>query len=129
MFGKAMRAVSQDADAAADGLNVDNTISFTFALARRWPVRPASWWASTQLDQPADGHGARPGRRSSPRSSAASASFPAHSSAACSSDWPRTTVSAVGFSTFKDAVVYALLILILIVKPAGLLGKDVKEKV
>ena len=38
-------------------------------------------------------------------------------------------VTAYGSSLYKDAVVYAILILILIIKPAGLLGKNVKEKV
>ncbi|NLH97365.1 MAG: branched-chain amino acid ABC transporter permease, partial [Clostridiaceae bacterium] len=38
-------------------------------------------------------------------------------------------VSGYGNSMFRDAVVYAILILILIVKPAGLLGKNVREKV
>ena len=33
------------------------------------------------------------------------------------------------YSMFKDAVVFAILILILIVKPSGLLGKETKEKV
>ncbi|MEE0777280.1 MAG: branched-chain amino acid ABC transporter permease, partial [Bacillota bacterium] len=32
-------------------------------------------------------------------------------------------------SLFKDAVVYGILILILIIKPSGLLGKNTKEKV
>ena len=40
-----------------------------------------------------------------------------------------TLVAAVGQSTFRDAVVFGVLILILIVKPTGLLGKNVKEKV
>lgn len=37
----------------------------------------------------------------------------------------------VGFwiSTYRDAVAFAILILILLIKPAGLLGKNVKEKV
>lgn len=37
----------------------------------------------------------------------------------------------VGFwiSTYRDAVAFAILIIILLVKPAGLLGKNVKEKV
>ena len=38
-------------------------------------------------------------------------------------------VSAAGYSMYKDAVVFAILIVILIVKPAGLLGRDVREKV
>ena len=40
-----------------------------------------------------------------------------------------TLVSSLGYSMFKDGVVFAILILILIVKPAGLLGKNRKEKV
>ena len=40
-----------------------------------------------------------------------------------------TMVTAYGSSLYKDAVVYAILILILIIKPAGLLGKNKKEKV
>ena len=38
-------------------------------------------------------------------------------------------VAGYGSSLYKDAVVYIILIIILIVKPAGLLGKNVKEKV
>ena len=37
--------------------------------------------------------------------------------------------NAYGDSTLTDAVVFGLLILILLVKPAGLLGKHVREKV
>ena len=40
-----------------------------------------------------------------------------------------TLTTALGFSDFKDAVVYAVLILILLIRPAGILGKHVKEKV
>ena len=38
-------------------------------------------------------------------------------------------VSGYGSSLYKDAVVYVILIIILVVKPAGLLGKNVREKV
>jgi len=38
-------------------------------------------------------------------------------------------VAGYGNSMFRDAVVFAILILILIVKPSGLLGKNTKEKV
>ena len=37
--------------------------------------------------------------------------------------------TAAGLSQFTDAVVFGILILILLLKPAGLLGKNVKEKV
>ena len=40
-----------------------------------------------------------------------------------------TLVAGYWSSLWKDAVVYLILIVILIVKPAGLLGKNVKEKV
>lgn len=40
-----------------------------------------------------------------------------------------TLVAGYGFSTYKDAIVYIILIVILLIKPAGLLGKNVKEKV
>ena len=38
-------------------------------------------------------------------------------------------VVSYGSSLYRDAIVYVILILILIIKPAGLLGKNVKEKV
>ena len=38
-------------------------------------------------------------------------------------------VAGYGYSMYRDAVVFAILILILIVKPAGLLGKNIREKV
>lgn len=40
-----------------------------------------------------------------------------------------TIVTYLGGSMYKDAVVYGLLIVILLVMPAGLFGKNVKEKV
>ena len=40
-----------------------------------------------------------------------------------------TLVAGYGFSTYKDAIVYIILIVILLIKPVGLLGKNVKEKV
>ena len=36
---------------------------------------------------------------------------------------------SIGLSSYRDAVVYGILILILLVRPAGILGKNVKEKV
>ena len=39
------------------------------------------------------------------------------------------TLSAAGLSVWKDGVVFAILIVVLLVKPTGLLGKPVIEKV
>ena len=38
-------------------------------------------------------------------------------------------VSAIGLSVWKDAVVFLLLIIVLIVKPTGILGRTINEKV
>ncbi len=40
-----------------------------------------------------------------------------------------TFVGASDFSTYRDAIAFAVLILILLFKPAGLLGKATVEKV
>jgi len=40
-----------------------------------------------------------------------------------------TLVSGYGNSMYRDAAVFAFLIIILILKPSGLLGKNSKEKV
>ena len=128
--GKAMRAVSQDADAARlMGINVDNTISVTFAigsaLAGAAGVMMGLVYTSIQplmgmtLGMKAfvaavfGGIGLIPGALLG----------------AYAVGFIETIVNGVGFSTYKDAAVYLLLILILIVKPAGLLGKNTKEKV
>ena len=38
-------------------------------------------------------------------------------------------VSGIGFSTWRDAAAFFILIIVLIVKPTGLLGKNIREKV
>jgi len=38
-------------------------------------------------------------------------------------------VSAYGYSLYKDAVAFAILIFMLLIKPKGLFGKNVREKV
>jgi len=38
-------------------------------------------------------------------------------------------VSGLGASTWRDAVAFLILILVLIIKPSGLFGKNVREKV
>jgi branched-chain amino acid transport system permease protein len=40
-----------------------------------------------------------------------------------------TMVVGYGSSLYRDAIVYAILIIVLIVKPSGLLGKNQREKV
>jgi branched-chain amino acid transport system permease protein len=40
-----------------------------------------------------------------------------------------TALSATAYSTYRDAVAFGILILILLVRPAGILGTAVTEKV
>ncbi|NLJ78682.1 MAG: branched-chain amino acid ABC transporter permease, partial [Tissierellia bacterium] len=40
-----------------------------------------------------------------------------------------TMVSAYGGSIFKDAIAFAILILVLLIRPNGLLGRTTREKV
>ena len=40
-----------------------------------------------------------------------------------------TLAITIGLSSYRDAVVYGILIVILLVRPAGILGINVKEKV
>mgnify|MGYP000870971388 CR=1 FL=1 len=40
-----------------------------------------------------------------------------------------TMVSGYASSLYKDAVAFAILILVLLIKPSGLLGKNTREKV
>jgi len=40
-----------------------------------------------------------------------------------------TFTYVISLDTFRDAIVYAVLIIILLVRPSGILGKNVKEKV
>lgn len=129
-LGKAMRAVSQDADAARlMGINVNNTISFTFALgsalAGAAGVLVAVYYNSINPLM-----GMVPGLKAFIAAVLGGIGLlPGALIGGYFIGVVETFVSGTGFSTFKDAVVYALLIIILVVKPSGLLGKNEKEKV
>ena len=38
-------------------------------------------------------------------------------------------VSAIGLSVWKDGIVFAILIVVLLVKPTGIMGHEIQEKV
>lgn len=129
-MGKAMRAVSTDASAAQlMGINVDNTISFTFflgsALAGAAGVLVGLYYNTIDPMM-----GVAPGLKAFVAAVLGGIGIiPGALVGGLTIGIVETMVSAYGNSMIRDAVVYGLLIVILIIRPAGILGKHVKEKV
>lgn len=129
-MGKAMRAVSTDASAAQlMGINVDNTISFTFflgsALAGAAGVLVGLYYNTIDPMM-----GVAPGLKAFVAAVLGGIGIiPGALVGGLTIGVVETMVSAYGNSMIRDAVVYGLLIVILIIRPAGILGKHVKEKV
>ena len=129
-MGKAMRAVSQDADAARlMGINVDNTISFTFALGSAL-AGAAGVLVGVYYNSIDPLMGMMPGLKAFVAAVIGGIGLiPGALMGGYVIGFAETFASGYGYSMLKDAVVFALLIVILIVKPSGLLGDNVKEKV
>ena len=129
-MGKAMRAVAVDEEAAQlMGINVDAVISFTFALGSAL-AGVAGVLYGLYFNQMAATMGLTPGLKAFVAAVVGGiGSIPGAMVGGYLIGLLETFVSAFGGSAFKDAAVYALLIVILLVLPAGLFGKNVKEKV
>lgn len=129
-MGKAMRAVAVDEDAAKlMGIDVDRVISFTFALGSALAgiagVLVGLYYNSISATM-----GIVPGLKAFIAAVLGGiGSIPGAMIGGYVIGVLETLVSYLGGSSFKDAVVYLLLIVILIVLPQGLFGKNVKEKV
>ncbi len=128
--GKAMRAVSLDKDAAElMGINVNKIISYTFAmgsaLAGAAGVLVGIYYNTIN---PLMGSG--PGLKAFVAAVLGGIGLiPGAVFGGFFLGMTETVVSAYGGSVYKDAVAFAILIVVLIVKPNGLLGKNTKEKV
>ena len=129
-MGKAMRAVSTDADAARlMGINVDNVISFTFALGSSL-AGAAGVLVGLYYNSIEPMMGYAPGLKAFIAAVLGGIGIiPGAMFGGFTIGIIETLVSGYGGSLIKDAVVYLILIVILIFKPSGLLGKNVKEKV
>lgn len=129
-IGKAMRAVSADRDAAElMGIKVDRTISATFAigsaLAGAGGVLVGIFYNSINPLM-----GMMPGLKAFVAAVFGGIGIiPGAMIGGVSIGVIETMVSGYGSSMYKDAVVFAILILVLIFKPSGLLGKNTREKV
>lgn len=129
-MGKAMRAVAVDEEAAQlMGIDVDRVISFTFVLGSSLAgiagVLVGIYYNSISATM-----GTTPGLKAFVAAVVGGiGSIPGAMVGGYLIGILETVVSFMGGSMYKDAAVYALLIVILLVLPAGLFGKNVKEKV
>ncbi|WP_010011526.1 branched-chain amino acid ABC transporter permease, partial [Loigolactobacillus coryniformis] len=129
-MGKAMRAVSVDPDAAQlIGINIDRTISFTFALGSAL-AGAAGVMIGLYYNSIDPLMGMTPGIKAFVAAVLGGIGLiPGAALGGFVIGILETATQALGFSAFKDAVVYVVLIIILLVRPAGILGKNIKEKV
>ena len=129
-IGKAMRAVSEDRDAAQlMGINVNRTISVTFAIGSALAAVAGVLLCSTVPTlQPTTG--SMPGIRAFTAAVFGGiGSMPGAMLGGILLCIIETLSKKYISTDFSDAIVFGVLILILLVKPAGLLGKQVQEKV
>ena len=129
-MGKAMRAVSEDMGAAQMmGININSTITFTFAIGAvlagigailyccKYPqVKPTTGYLlglKAFVAAVLGGIGSIPGAMLGGLAIGVA----------------EVVVTALGYSTWTDAVVFAILIVVLLVKPTGFMGASLNEKV
>ena len=128
--GKAMRAVSEDQDAAQlMGINVNRTISMTFAIGSALAAVAGVLLCST-VPTLTPTTGSMPGIRAVTAAVFGGiGSIPGAMLGGVLLGIIETFSKAYLSTQFSDAIVFSVLIIILLVKPAGLLGKQVLEKV
>lgn len=128
--GKAMRAVSLDKDAAElMGVNVNKTISYTFAIGSAL-AGAAGVLVGVYYNTINPLMGTAPGLKAFIAAVLGGIGIiPGAVFGGFFLGMTETMVSAYGGSIFKDAVAFTILIIVLLVKPNGLLGKTIKEKV
>lgn len=139
-LGKAMRASAQDAETAQMmGVSVDKVIATTFLLGSMLAAAGGAMWGLNfgSLNQPAilgilpgikafaaaviGGIGSLPGAVIGAMVIGFSENF-------LTALFPRTPDFA-GITEFKDTFAFVLLIVVLLVRPSGIVGEDLSEKV
>lgn len=128
--GKAMRASAYDMEAAAlMGINVDNTISFTFALgsalAGAAGVLVALSWITIDPYM-----GFMPGLKAFVAAVLGGiGSIPGALIGGLFMGVAETMTKAYVSTRLSDAIAFGILIIVLLIKPTGFLGKATREKV
>ena len=129
-MGRAMRAVSFNPEAAAlMGVNTDVVISFTFALGSALAAAAGILYA---INYPSIDPlmGIMPGLKAFVAAVLGGiGNLPGAALGGIIIGVTETLVSGYISSTYRDAIAFAILIVILLVKPSGLLGKKEVEKV
>ncbi len=129
-IGKAMRACSEDKEAAAlMGINVNNIISLTFAIGSGLAAIAAVLLCAT-YPSVTPTLGSMPGIKAFTAAVIGGiGSIPGALLGGLLLGVIEILVKAYGLSELSDAIAFGVLILVLLFKPTGLLGKKVKEKV
>lgn len=128
--GKAMRAVSFDKEAALlMGINTNNIISFTFAIGSALAAA-AGVLMGVYFNTIDPLMGIIPGLKAFVAAVLGGIGIiPGAMAGGLMLGLVESIVSGLGASTWRDAVAFLVLILVLIIKPSGLFGKNVREKV
>jgi len=128
--GKAMRASSQDMEAASlMGINVNNTISLTFAIGSAL-AGIAGVLVAISYPSITPYMGVMPGLKSFVAAVLGGiGSIPGALLGGVAIGLVETFSKAYISTNFSDAIVFGVLIIILLIKPSGLLGKKTHEKV
>ena len=129
-MGKAMRAVSEDRDAAQlMGINVNRTISITFAIGSALAaVAGVLLCSASPALKPTTG--SMPGIRAFTAAVFGGiGSIPGAMLGGILLGVIEELCKGLISTQFSDAIVFGVLIIVLLVKPTGLLGKQVQEKV
>lgn len=129
-LGKAMRAVSNDPGAAQlMGINTNSVISFTFFLGSML-AGAGGMLVGMYYNTITPTMGAGPGLKAFIAAVVGGiGSIPGAMLGGYLIGMTEVMISAFGNSMIRDAVVYLILIIILLVRPNGILGKSESEKV
>uniref|UniRef100_A0A7C3Q148 Branched-chain amino acid ABC transporter permease n=1 Tax=Dictyoglomus thermophilum TaxID=14 RepID=A0A7C3Q148_DICTH len=129
-IGRAMRAVSQDKEMAQMlGVNIDNVISFTFALGSALAAA-GGVLVGMYFNKIEPYMGVMPGLKAFVSAVLGGIGIiPGAMLGGFIMGIAEVLVSAFISSTIRDAIAFIILIVILLVKPTGILGKYMREKV
>ncbi|NLJ16636.1 MAG: branched-chain amino acid ABC transporter permease [Clostridiales bacterium] len=128
--GKAMRAASEDASAAKlMGINTSNVVAFTFAIGSLLAaVAGILYFESYPRIEPYMG-GMLGLKAFVAAVIGGIGSIPGAMAGGLILGVAEAMTVSIGLSSYSDAVVFGILIIMLVLKPSGLFGKNIREKV